>query len=166
MFATVIRQVINADSGGMLRRFEGMGQSALLNLVGGGGSPLGIALNAYLKFAKITTREATSDAIAQQREEDKPLTAAEKRAGKIRHQEWLRDNRWRFDWRSQPRRPAGSDAGGEWMEGRLDYQAETKKAFSRSVMRRRTRSMRQYKQRMKAMGNTHTRTIRSAWGDF
>lgn len=163
MFATAIRSFINADhSGAILRQFEDLGRDALFGLVGGQGSPIGMALSAYLKYANAANKEA----IAIQKEEDKPLTAAEKRANKMRHQEWLRDNRWRFDWRSQPRRPAGSDAGGEWMEGRLDYQAETKKAFSRSVMRRRTRSMRQYKQRMKAMGITKTRTIRSAWGDF
>lgn len=163
MFATAIRSFINADhAGSILRQFEDLGRDALFDLVGGQGSPIGMALSAYLKLANAANKEAA----ALQKAEDKPLTAAEKRAGKMRHQAWLRDNRWRFDWRSQPRRPAGSDAGGEWMEGRLDYQAETKKAFSRATMRRRTRSMRQYKQRMKAMGNTHTRTIRSAWGDY
>ena len=159
---TATRKLVNADAGGILRMFEDMGRDALLDLVGGGSSPIGMALNAYLKFADLSGREAARDEKAR----NKPLTFAEKRRLKVKHQEWLKDNRWRFDWRSQPRRPAGSDAGGEWMEGRLEYQAETKKAFSRSVMRRRTRSMRQYKQRMKDMGNNTTRTIRSKWGDF
>ena len=166
MFAQAIRKFINADRAipdSILNQFEDMGRDALFGLVGGQGSPLGMVLSSYLKLAASARKEAAQ---LQQKEEDKPLTAAEKRTQKIRHQEWLRDNRWRFDWRSQPRRPAGTDAGGEWMEGRLDYQAETKKAFSRSVLRRRTRSMRQYKQRMKAMGNNTTRTIRSKWGDF
>lgn len=165
MFATAIREFINADhAGSILRQFEDMGRSALFDLVGGSGSPIGMALSAYLKLAS----ESNKQVAALQREKDKPLTAAERRAKRLQHQEWLKDNRWRFDWRSQPRRPAGSDAGGEWMEGRLDYQAETKKAFSRATMRRRTRSMRQYKQRMKAMGHNpkSMRTIRSAWGDY
>lgn len=164
MFAQAIRKFINADRtipGSILNQFEDLGRDALFGLIGGQGSPIGMALSAYLKLANSVRKDA-----ARLQEEDKPMTAAEKRAGRIRHQEWLKDNRWRFDWRSQPRRPKGSDAGGEWMEGRLDYQAETKKAFSRSVMRRRTRSMRQYKARQKAMGNNTTRTIRSAWGDF
>lgn len=160
--SSLLTKTIGKGLAGTVSQFEDMGRDALLSLVGGSSSPIGMALNAGFRYINLESREAQR----AQKRNDKPLSAKQQILQKLKHQEWLNDNRWRFDWRSQPRRPAGSEAGGEWMEGRLDYQAETKKAFSRSVIRRRTRSMRQYKARQKAMGNNTTRTIRSAWGDF
>lgn len=83
------------------------------------------------------------------------------------HQQWLHDNSWRFDWRSQPRRPAGTDAGGEWMPGRLDHPVEgVKYHLSRRERQRRTRAIKAYKARMMALGHTHTRTIKTSWGEY
>mgnify|MGYP000461563417 CR=1 FL=1 len=162
LVGSVTRKLVNNDANGLLRMLEDMGRDALLGLVGGSGTPIGMGLNAFLKYVDMTNKES----LRQQKQKDKPLTAAQRRRNQVLHREWLQDNRWRFDWRSQPRRPAGTEAGGEWMEGRLDYMAEQKKAFSRAQMRRRTRSMREYKARQHALGNNKTRTIRSAWGDF
>lgn len=162
IIGSVARKLVNSDSDGILRMLEDMGRDAIFDLIGGVGSPIGIGLKAFLDYADAIDKESAR----QQKAEDKPLTAAQRRENRVLHQEWLRSNQWRFDWRSQPRRPAGTEAGGEWMEGRLDYMAEQKKAFSRAQMRRRTRSMREYKARQRSLGNTKTRTIRSAWGDF
>jgi hypothetical protein len=163
---SVTRKLVNADVSGLQRMLEDMGRDAILDLVGGGATPIGVMLNAFLTHLEQTSRMAQKLQNREEAERNKPLTVAEKRRRKLAHQEWLRENSWRFDWRSQPRRPAGTDAGGEWMDGRLDYQAETKNPVSRRELRRRTRSMRQYKARMRAAGNNRTRVIRSRWGDF
>lgn len=77
-------------------------------------------------------------------------------------QDWL-DNKWRHDWRSQPRRPAGTPAGGEWMEGRLDYPLSMGSVVSRSQRRRRVRAIIAYKQRMVGVPS---RPIQTSWATY
>lgn len=117
-----------------------------------GGGPLGSASGRALRA--LMSSETVRDVA---------LTAAQRRAFARAHQEWLADNRWRFDWRSQPRRPAGTEAGGEWMEGRLDYPVQVKYHVSRRERQRRTRAIKAYKARM---AGTKTRTIRTSWGEY
>lgn len=143
----------------ILDNLQDMGADALISAVGGGGTPLGMLLSSFIRYNSTVSRDFN-------RQENKPMTAAETRSYRRRHAEWLRDNRWRFDWRSQPRRPAGTDEGGEWMEGRLDHMAEMKNPYSRSQRQRAIRSVKAYKSRQRAAGNMNTRTIRTAWGDF
>lgn len=162
--SSLLMQSLKGSASGIVSHFEDMGRDAILDIVGAS-TPLGTALKAALRYADMTSKEFQRTQRGdrkKEKREDKPRTAAQKRRQAQRHREWLNDNRWRFDWRSQPRRPAGTTAGGEWMEGRLDYQAEVKKPFSRSVIRRRTRALREYK----ARAGGKTRIVRTAWGDF
>jgi len=87
-----------------------------------------------------------------------------RRLGGWTRQEWL-DNRWRRDWRSQPRVPAGTDAGGEWMEGRLDYQISAGSTVSRKQRQKRTKLLKAYKRRMTANG-IKARDIKTSWGRY
>ncbi len=143
----------------ILENLEEMGADALIALAGGPSTPLGALLQGFIEYNGRISQ-------AYEREANKPMSKAQKRAYQKQHAEWLRDNRWRFDWRSQPRQPKGIPEGGEWMEGRLDYMAEQKKAYSRSERQQATRSMRAYKARQRAAGNMKTRTIYSKWGEF
>lgn len=166
---SLAEKVVNGNSEALIRMAQEMGIDAILDLVGGAGSPLGIAFNAFFRYVKMTDAEYSRQLTKHDREVSKQeakQTAAERRKYRELHSQWLRDNQWRFDWRSQPRRPAGTAAGGEWMEGRLDYMAEIKNPVSRSKRRAGSRAVKAYIQRQRAAGNMNTRTIRTAWGDY
>jgi hypothetical protein len=159
-------KVINGNADQLIQMAQEMGRDAVIDLVGGAGSPLGMAFSAFYRYVNMTNRDYNREKARIEREENRPMTAAERRKYNEMHRQWLRDNQWRFDWRSQPRRPAGTEAGGEWMPGRLDYMAELKNPVSRSKRQAGTRAVKAYIRRQRAMGNMNTRTIRTSWGDF
>jgi uncharacterized protein (DUF1684 family) len=150
-----IMRAIDSGGGSEIKRLE----TQLLARLRPTQSPLQSALRGidkdFLEYFK------TEDAANLKKGMRKP-----RRSDAKAHQAWLNDNHWRFDWRSQPRRPAGTEAGGEWMEGRLDYPVAVKYHVSRRQRQRRTRAMKAYKARQAALGVTKTRTIRSSWGDY
>lgn len=59
---------------------------------------------------------------------------------------WLSDA-WKHDWRSQPRSPAGSSIGGEWIDGRLDHPFVGAPAIGKGKQKssRKSRQMRRYR---------------------
>jgi len=126
-----------------------LGAEAIIQAVGGSMSPLGILFRRLLREDRAQSREMDQEQRKQWRQE---------------RLEWLQQNQWRFDWRSQPRRPAGTEAGGEWMKGRLNYMAEQKAALSRSQrqsLARHTRWVRQNKKSQSAFRSR--RNIQSSW---
>ena len=76
-------------------------------------------------------------------------------------QQWLNES-WMHDWRSQPRRPAGTDEGGEWMAGRLPYPVGKVGHLTTS---RRKRYVRRVKAKRRAAGRKIAREIISSWND-
>ena len=151
-----LAKALLSEEGGVSVLLQRAGRDAIISALGGRTSSLSILFEAMLSGRGELRGEMREGIRSRLR----------KRRYSQSHQEWLNDNRWRFDWRSQPRRSAGTSAGGEWMDGRLDYPVARKSVVPRSQMRRRIRAMKAYKVRQKTMGNNVTRTIRSAWGDY
>jgi hypothetical protein len=151
---------------------EEVGREALSNLNPAGGSPdgpVGTLLDLLKQSAELSEVEVRSGGRSQRSGgsfRDKVSSAVQKRRNRKAHEKWLADNSWRFDWRSQPRRPAGTPEGGEWMEGRLDHPVAVKYHLSRRVRQQRSKALKAYKARRAEMGDTRTRTIRTSWGDY
>lgn len=164
IFSSLVTKLLMNDSKGAANLLANAGRSALLGAVGGGplATLLGGALDSIIESGGVaTTARRTAAATGVTRR-----TAGQQLKAKISHERWMRENSWRFDWRSQPRRPAGTEAGGEWMEGRLPYPVAVKYSLSRRERQRRTKAIKEYKARQIAMGKTRTRTIRTSWGEF
>jgi hypothetical protein len=161
LLGQLVGSLLIGDDKGSGQIIERMGKNAILQMLGGPSSTLSVAFNALLRAQGAAARASAKEAIAEAVEE-KVVNRVNRRKYAQAHQDWLNSNRWRFDWRSQPRRPAGTEAGGEWMEGRLDYPIATKATVSRSERRRRTRAIKAYKSR----APSHSRTIRTSWGDY
>jgi hypothetical protein len=160
LFIEVAKHLIKDDSKGVVRLLQDAGRSAIISALGLGGSPFGPALSTLLRAAMRDGGRGLPDGGGGK------MSAAKKRAYSRSHAEWMAENNWRFDWRSQPRRPAGTEAGGEWMEGRLDYPVAVKYHVSRRERQRRTRAIKAYKARQVAAGNMNTRKIRTSWGEY
>lgn len=151
-FGAVAAGLLGGDVNITSRLLENAGTNALMRLFGGRSSPFGQLVSGLL-------RSGDTAEFSQRRKR-------RSRSAELTHRQWLQDNSWRFDWRSQPRVPAGSDAGGEWTEGRLDHPVGTKTLISRNQRRIRTRAMRAYKKRRRDAGQTRTRPIVSSWGTY
>lgn len=170
----VSQRVMKANVEVWVDAMEDMGRDAIIGMLGGSGTPIGAAIAGFLDYNERISRALGRDIESRFAAEDKandPREIAKKRRERARyrreHAEWMAANRWRFDWRSQPRVPAGSEAGGEWTEGRLDYPVQLfPNPVSRKDRRRRIASVKAFKARQRAAGNMNTRTIRSQWGDF
>lgn len=155
----LVMKLVANDTTGAGRLLESAGKSAIVGAAG----PLGGVAGSLLD---LLTRSAAGETFSRGAVKEKVVSAAKKKRQRLSHEQWMKENGWRFDWRSQPRRPAGTDAGGEWMEGRLDYPVAVKYTLSRRERQRRTRAIKAYKARQIAGGKPKTRTIRTAWGDY
>ena len=157
------RGLLSADPNLAGKMLENAGRNALMNLVGGPSSPFGIVLANLLKDDSGPTagREVSEESLLRKQMRKARLHSRWARA----HQEWLSHNRWRFDWRSQPRRPAGNEAGGEWMDGRLGFPVTFHLPVSRKSRQQGARAMKAFRKRRRALGVTRTgnRRILSSW---
>lgn len=111
------------------------GMDAIAAALGPAGAPISAVLRSILKMEKVEERQETRK---------------NRKLWRQQRIDWLRENQWRFDWRSQPRRPAGTEAGGEWLPGRLDYMAEQKAPLSRKQRQALGRHRRWVKSNQKA----------------
>lgn len=118
-----------------------VGGNELIRTVSGSSTIFGSVLRDFIRAGAAEKRQASRIQRAIWREE---------------HKAWLKDNQWRFDFRSQPRRPAGTDDGGEWMEGRLDYAREQKRPVSRKQLRLMRRQQRDHQRWVKSNMAFHT----------
>ena len=76
-------------------------------------------------------------------------------------QQWLNES-WMHDWRSQPRRPAGTTDGGEWLPGRLPYPVGPTGYLTTS---RRKRYVRRVAAQRRAAIRKTVRQFTSSWND-
>lgn len=144
---------------------EEEGRKFLLELVGGAVSPLGVGVSGLLKFIELLEKNQEK-VIGGEGLKSTLKNVDERRRYAQSHRQWLEENGWRFDWRSQPRHPAGAVGGGEWIPGRLPYPVQAKFVLSRRVRRQRTTTMRAYKERRRLLGQTRLRPIVSSWGTY
>lgn len=164
-----IMKLVGNDNSGAGRLLVSAGRSAIMNAIGG--NPLafgGVAGDLLDLLTRSAAGETASGPPGRRGGDIKESVgvAVKKARGRKAHEKWLANNSWRFDWRSQPRRPAGTDEGGEWMEGRLDHPVAVKYPLSRRVRQQRTKALKAFRSRQKAMGKVNTRTIRTSWGDY
>jgi len=126
-----------------------MGADAIISALGGGSSPLGAMMRSFLSDNKASERHLNQ------------IQRAKLRAERIA---WLQDHQWMFDWRSQPRRPAGRPEGGEWMPGRLNYMREQAGPMSRTQLRKVRAHARWVKQNKKSnRAFKSRRNMNSSW---
>lgn len=153
------RSVTMRTKDGVIGQLEDMGVDFLAGSIGG---PIGVAIRSF--FSQMEKIEGQ-----YVRQEDKLDAKADRQARirqKLEHEVWLEQNRWRFDWRSQPRQPAGRPEGGEWIEGRLDYPVGVKQKYSRAYKRNARRAIMAYRARRAELGETKFRPINTSWGQM
>lgn len=144
-------------------KFDRAGKNIAIKLIGGRSSFLGSLLSAT--FQAGAKEERLGAALG------KRLAGRRRRKGKrwaANHQVWLAANQWRFNWRSQPRRPAGTEVGGEWMAGkRLSVAAPISGMYlSRRERQKRMRAVKAFKGRLIARrGSLPRHMITSSWAN-
>lgn len=163
----------SSASKNVVSMIEAMGEDLLIDAVGGGA--LGTFISAFFDYHSKLDKARRRDAKKQLGTEERAEKREEKKSRaqyRREHQAWLEQNRWRFNWQSQPRQPAGIPEGGEWRPGRYSFMAEEAKPISRSQLRRRNAAVRAYRARRKELGETRFRSpvnssgVVSSWGGF